>query len=155
MGVLSTLFTRRALQWTMGSRTLVWASGPVSVCACAVFWWVLPNMELSAGRSAAKQPRHPAPICQAVQIKRQMYILFRPVSDDVRTCSPVAVTWWSFRGDHGGSPVSVCACAVFWWVLRQWVSHRACAVKAPVRFLLPTWPLRRSEGSGGAAATSG
>ena len=47
----------------------------------------------------------------------------------------------------------VCVCVVLWWVSCQWLSHQSRAVKAPVRFLLPSWPLRRSER--GAAAASG
>ena len=43
-----------------------------------------------------------------------------------------------------------CACGAFWWVLCKWSSHRACAVMAPVRFLLPAWhppPKRRTRRS--------
>ena len=36
-----------------------------------------------------------------------------------------------------GTVLCLCACGVFWWVLCQWLSHRARAVKVPVRFLLP------------------
>ena len=44
-----------------------------------------------------------------------------------------------------GTELWLCACAVFWWVLCQWLNHRARAVKAPVQFPLPTWPLRREK----------
>ena len=45
-----------------------------------------------------------------------------------------------------GTILCLCACGAFWWVLCQWLSHRARAVKVPVRFLPPAWPLRQSEG---------
>ena len=32
-----------------------------------------------------------------------------------------------------GPVLCPCACGVFWWVLCQWLSHRARAVKAPFR----------------------
>ena len=54
------------------------------------------------------------------------------------------------RDDLGtcvGCRLWFCACDVLWWVLCQWLSHRARAVKVPVRFPLPAWPRCRREGA--------
>ena len=52
----------------------------------------------------------------------------------------IGVTVW-------GVVLWLCACDGLWWVLCQWLSHRAHAVKAPVRFPLPSWPHCRREGA--------